>query len=213
MDELEQAVREAFAPVNAFRPDEAAAFESVAPRARRPSRRRWLGAVAAAAVLLVAGGVALIAGHDDRSIPVQTGDGPPEPAATTPRPSTGAMESLVVVSGSNPDDNDALVESFVQIIESPGFRTELARETGVSVDQIDVTACRPPASAIVLATVWHTDPGIAMLLAESVAPALRSIVEVDQRNLPPEQRIPGPIFQDLYQHPVTIDHASETNCD
>jgi hypothetical protein len=213
MDDLEQAVRDAYARVNAVTPHEAPAFESIALRARRPSRRRWLAAAVAAAVLLVAGGAALMTGHDDRSIPVRTGDGPPEPPATTPRPSTGALQQLVVVSGSNPDDNDALVESFVSILESPGFRTELASATGVSFDQIDLTACRPPASAIVRVTVWHTDPDIAMLLAKHVTPAFRSLIEADQRSLPVEQRIPGPIVQDLYQQPVAINHTSESNCD
>jgi hypothetical protein len=212
MDELEQQIHDAYAPVQALTPEQDTALRSTVRRANTAPPRRWLG-VAAAAVLIVAGGVYLVAGHGEPTH-LRTGDAPPEVATTTvTRGPSGAMTQLLVLSGSNPKDNQTLVRAFVAIVASAGFRQELSTGTGVPADQFEVTACSPAGSAIVNATAWHPDPATAMRLAKNLAPTLHLIIDADQRNLPAELRIPGPIVQELGDHPIAIDHASGASCD
>ncbi|HKY16826.1 MAG TPA: hypothetical protein VJM33_18005, partial [Microthrixaceae bacterium] len=113
---------------------------------------------------------------------------------------------LIVLSGSNPNDNDTLVLTFQEILQSKGFATEIKADTGLDlpVETIRgmVSVNRPAASAILEVNVQSNDQAQAELVSNQVVPTLRRVVEADQRNLPPELRIPGPIVSELFTRPI-----------
>jgi Mrp family chromosome partitioning ATPase len=114
--------------------------------------------------------------------------------------------TLLVLSGANPNDNETIVATFEQLIGTPGFATELKQRTGLKlpVSTINgmVSVNRPPSAAILEVAVQWTDLKTTERVSEQILPTLRSVLEANQRQLPIEQRIPGPIVQELFQNPI-----------
>jgi capsular polysaccharide biosynthesis protein len=113
---------------------------------------------------------------------------------------------LMVLSGANANDNDTLVLSFQEIIQSKGFATEIKADTqlDVPVETIKgmISVSRPAASALLEVTVQSDDQARAELVSNQIVPTLRRVIEADQRNFPPEMRIPGPIVTELFTRPI-----------
>jgi capsular polysaccharide biosynthesis protein len=113
---------------------------------------------------------------------------------------------LLVLSGSNPNDNQTLVLSFQTIMQSKGFATEIKADTGLPLPvetimgMINVSI--PGSSAILNVQTQSADQAQAAQVSNQVVPTLRRVIEADQRNLPPELRIPGPIVQEVYTRPI-----------
>ncbi|MCC6226532.1 MAG: hypothetical protein IT195_09005 [Microthrixaceae bacterium] len=127
--------------------------------------------------------------------------------ALTVPPKYAVTRTLLVVTGSNPTDNSTIVMSFGAIIGDKGFATELKARTGsdllVSEIMGMISVDSPPESAILQITVEAPHLEQAEELSGQIAPTLRDMIFRQQRELPIEQRIPGPIFNEIYSTPVT----------
>lgn len=114
--------------------------------------------------------------------------------------------TLLVLSGSNPNDNETIVATFEGLMATPGFATQLKQETQsklpVATIQGMISVDRPPSAAILQVTVQWTDIKTTELLSQWILPTLRDVIEANQRQLPIEERIPGPIIQELFQRPI-----------
>jgi capsular polysaccharide biosynthesis protein len=113
---------------------------------------------------------------------------------------------MLVFAGANPNDNDTLVQSLQVVMGSKGFATEIKADIGldIPVEQVQsmVSVNRPAASALLEAQVTSADQDTAELVSAQIVPTLRRVIEADQRNLPPEQRLRGPIVQELFTRPI-----------
>lgn len=122
-------------------------------------------------------------------------------------PQYAVTRTLLVVTGSNPSDNSTIVQSFGAIMTDKGFATELKARTGtdllVSEIQGMISVASPPESAILQITVQGPHLQQAEELSGQIAPTLRDMIRRQQRDLPLEQRIPGPIFNEIYSTPIT----------
>jgi capsular polysaccharide biosynthesis protein len=122
-------------------------------------------------------------------------------------PQYAVSRTLLVVAGSNPTDNTTVVASFAAIMGDKGFATELKSRTGVDipVSQLQgmVSVDSPPESSIIKVTIQGPRLAQAEQISGQVAPTLRALVQANQMQLPIEQRIPGPLFQELYTTPIT----------
>jgi len=127
--------------------------------------------------------------------------------ALTVPPKYAVTRTLLVVTGANPTDNSTIVMSFGAIIRDKGFSTELKARTGsdllVSEIMGMISVNSPPESAILQITVEAPHLEQAEELSGQIAPTLRDMIFRQQRELPIEQRIPGPIFNEIYSTPVT----------
>lgn len=110
--------------------------------------------------------------------------------------------SLLVLSGSNPNDNDTLLRAFEEIMADKAFAVSIKETTGMddpvatiaSMIQID----RPPLAARIQVHVRSTDLEKANLVSAAVVPTLEDTVQRSQKDLPIEARIPAPIVQDVF---------------
>jgi len=122
-------------------------------------------------------------------------------------PQYAVTRTLLVVTGSNPSDNSTIVQSFGAIMTDKGFATELKARTGsdllVSEIQGMISVSSPPESAILQFTVQGPHLQQSEELSGQIAPTLRDMIRRQQRDLPVEQRIPGPIFNEMYSTPIT----------
>jgi capsular polysaccharide biosynthesis protein len=113
---------------------------------------------------------------------------------------------LLVLSGSNPNDNATLVSSFQLIMQSKGFATELKADTGLDLPVETImgmlTVDIPGSAALLNVKVQSANEAQAEQLSNQVVPTLRRVIDADQRNLPAELRIPGPIIQEVYTRPI-----------
>lgn len=151
----------------------------------RFSRQTWLAILAATLLTgLLAMGAVLLFGSQSYAVSTQ----------------------LLVLSGTNTNDNTTLVRSLEEIIKSENFAAELKQSTGLSlpVQTIKgmVSASSPPGSAVIDVKVQYADQEVAQQVSDNVVPTMRSLFDYSQRNLPIEQRIPGPIVQELFQNPI-----------
>lgn len=114
--------------------------------------------------------------------------------------------SVIVLSGSNPNDNDVLAQALESIVTSKGLAAEIRRrgELPLSIDQINgmISTSRKPDSPYMDIVVSSPDREESELVSAQVVPALRDVFEANQRELPLEQRIPGPIFQEVFSRPL-----------
>jgi len=114
--------------------------------------------------------------------------------------------TFLVLSGSNPNDNETIVATFEGLMSTPGFATQLKEEAQsklpVSTIQGMLSVDRPPSAAILEVTIQWTDIKTTEQFSQWVLPTLRDVIEANQRQLPIEQRIPGPIVQELFQRPI-----------
>ena len=114
--------------------------------------------------------------------------------------------SFLVLSGSNPTDNATIVRSFQAIMSDKGFATELKARSGlkepVATIQGMISVDSPAESSTLIVNVQYTDMARAEAVSEQIAPTIRGVIEEDQVQLPVEQRIPGPVIQEIYPHPI-----------
>ena len=103
--------------------------------------------------------------------------------------------TLLVLSGSNPNDNETIVATFEGLQETGSKLPVATIQSMISVD-------RPPSAAILEVTVQWTDIKTTEQLSQWILPTLRDVIEANQRQLPIEERIPGPIIQELFQRPI-----------
>jgi len=114
--------------------------------------------------------------------------------------------TLLVLAGANPTDNETIVATFEQLIGTPGFATELKQRAQVNLPVTSIngmiSVSRPPSAAILEVSTTWSDLKTTEQVSEQVLPTLRSVLEANQRQLPIEQRIPGPIVQELFKNPI-----------
>ena len=110
--------------------------------------------------------------------------------------------SLLIMSGTNPNDNDTLVRAFEEIMADKGFAAEIKARTGLTLPaetiKSMIEASRPPAAATIKVSVRSTDIKEANTVSAAIVPTLEEVIQSGQRNLPIEDRIPGPIVQELF---------------
>ncbi|HNI35014.1 MAG TPA: hypothetical protein PLV93_06410, partial [Microthrixaceae bacterium] len=114
--------------------------------------------------------------------------------------------SLLIMSGSNPNDNDTLVRAFEEIMADKGFAAEIKARTGLKLPAETIKAMiqpsRPPASATIKVSVRSTDIKQAQIVSEAIVPTLEEVIQSGQRNLPIEDRLAGPIVQEIFSRPI-----------
>lgn len=114
--------------------------------------------------------------------------------------------SLLIMSGSNPNDNDTLVRAFEEIMADKGFASEIKARTGLALPaetiKSMISAKRPPAAATIAVSVRGKDIATADQVSAAIVPTLKATIQRGQRDLPIEDRIPGPIVQELFERPV-----------
>jgi Mrp family chromosome partitioning ATPase len=116
------------------------------------------------------------------------------------------QRSIIVYSGANPNDNDTLSRAIEDIVRSKGLAAEVRRrgEFEQSIDQIagTVNTKRSPISPVIDIIVSSPDKAESEAISAEVIPALRAVFDANQRNIPAAQRIPGPVFQEVYTLPL-----------
>ncbi len=126
-------------------------------------------------------------------------------AAVNP-PVYNTTRSIIVVSGANPSDNEVLNRALESLINSKGLAAEAKRRGDLpqSIDQISamVSAKRSPESPYIDVIVTNPDQQVSEQVSAQVIPALSGVFETAQRDLPVEQRIQGPIFQEVFAKPL-----------
>lgn len=114
--------------------------------------------------------------------------------------------SIIVYSGGNANENDVLSGAFEDIIKSKGMAAEVKRRGGFeeSIDQIDalIGTSRGPRSPYVDVVVSSPDKEQSEAVSAQVVPSLQAVFESNQRQLPVEQRIAGPTFQQVFEFPL-----------
>lgn len=114
--------------------------------------------------------------------------------------------SLLIMSGNNPNDNDTLIRAFEEIMADKGFAAEIKAKTGLALPAETIKSMispdRPPAAATIKVSVRWTDLNVANKVSAAIVPTLEDTVYRGQRNLPIENRIPGPIVQEIFDRPI-----------
>jgi Mrp family chromosome partitioning ATPase len=114
--------------------------------------------------------------------------------------------SIIVYSGSNANENDILSAAIENIVKSKGMAAEVKRrgEFSESIDEIAamIGTERSPLSPYIDVVTSSPDKEQSEAVSAQVIPALRAVFESNQRQLPTEQRIAGPIFQEVFTYPL-----------
>lgn len=114
--------------------------------------------------------------------------------------------SVIVLSGANPNDNEVLTRALQSIIESKGLAAEVKRRGDLpqSIDAIAamISASRKPESAYMTVIASSPDREVSEAVSAQIIPALTSIFEHAQRDLPVESRISGAMFQEVFPQPL-----------
>ena len=114
--------------------------------------------------------------------------------------------SLLIMSGNNPNDNDTLIRAFEEIMADKGFAAEIKARTGLALPAETIKGMiqptRPPAAATIKVSVRWSEMKVADQVSAAIVPTLTDVVERGQRNLPIENRIPGPIVQEIFDRPI-----------
>ena len=121
-------------------------------------------------------------------------------------PVYNTSRSVIVLSGSNPNDNDVLSRALESIVKSKGMAAEIKRRGDLpqSIDSISgkIGTKRSPESPYMDIVVSSPTKAESEQISAQVIPALRGVFEANQREIPVEQRIPGPIFQEVFSKPL-----------
>lgn len=114
--------------------------------------------------------------------------------------------SVIVLSGANPNDNDVLSRALEAIITSKGLAAEIKRRGNLdmSIDEIagTISASRQPESPYIDVIASSPSQEKSELVSAQIIPALRDVFDANQREIPVEQRIAGPIFQEVFAKPL-----------
>ena len=114
--------------------------------------------------------------------------------------------SVIVLSGANPNDNDVLSRALEAIITSKGLAAEIKRRGNLdmSIDEIAgmISASRQPESPYMDVISSSPSKEKSELVSAQIIPALRDVFDANQREIPVEQRIAGPIFQEVFAKPL-----------
>jgi Mrp family chromosome partitioning ATPase len=126
-------------------------------------------------------------------------------AAVNP-PIYNTSRSIIVVSGANPTDNEVLNRALEALVSSPGLAAEVKRRGDLpqSIDAISgmISTKRSPESPYMDIVVSNPDQEVSEQVSAQVIPALAGVFETAQTDLPIEQRIQGPIFQEVFAKPL-----------
>jgi hypothetical protein len=132
-------------------------------------------------------------------------------AATSP-PTYETQRSVIVLSGANPNDNEVITRALESIIESKGLAAEVKRrgELPQSIDAISamISASRSPESAYMDVIAASPDREVSEAVSAQIIPALTSVFETAQRDLPVENRIAGTMFQEVFPQPSRAPRGS-----
>ena len=126
-------------------------------------------------------------------------------AAVNP-PVYNTTRSIIVVSGANPSDNEVLNRALEALVKSKGLAAEVKRRGDLpqSIDQINamIGTSRSPESPYMDIIATNADQDVSEQVSAQVIPALAGVFETAQTDLPIEQRIQGPIFQEVFAKPL-----------
>lgn len=126
-------------------------------------------------------------------------------AAVNP-PVYNTSRSIIVVSGANPTDNEVLNRALEALVSSKGLAAEVKRRGDLpqSIDEISgmISTKRSPESPYMDIIVTNPDQEVSEQVSAQVIPALAGVFETAQTDLPIEQRIQGPIFQEVFAKPL-----------
>lgn len=126
--------------------------------------------------------------------------------ALTNPPVYQTTRSVLVLSGSNPNDNEVLARALQSLLTSKGLAAEVKRRGDLpqSIDAISgmVSADRSPESAYMDIVVSNTDKEVSEQVSAQVIPALTGVFDQAQQDLPVESRISGPVFQEVFARPL-----------
>ena len=126
--------------------------------------------------------------------------------ALTNPPVYQTTRSVLVLSGSNPNDNEVLARALQSLLTSKGLAAEVKRRGDLpqSIDAISgmISADRSPESAYMDIVVSNTDKEVSEQVSAQVIPALTGVFDQAQQDLPVESRISGPVFQEVFARPL-----------
>jgi Mrp family chromosome partitioning ATPase len=126
-------------------------------------------------------------------------------AAVNP-PVYNTTRSIIVVSGANPTDNEVLNRALEALVGSKGLAAEVKRRGDLpqSIDAISgmISTKRSPESPYMDIIVTNPDKEVSEQVSAQVIPALYGVFNTAQVDLPAEQRIQGPIFQEVFPKPL-----------
>jgi len=121
-------------------------------------------------------------------------------------PQYAASRTFLVQAGANPNDNATIVRSFQAIMSTTNFATELKARSDLTLPVATIAGMiavdNPAESALLEVRVTYSDLKVADRVSENILPTIRDIIEANQRQLPVESRIPGPIIQELFNRPI-----------
>lgn len=114
--------------------------------------------------------------------------------------------SVIVLSGANPNDNEVLTRALESIIRSKGLAAEVKRRGDLpqSIDAIAgmISTSRAPESAYMNVIASSPDREVSEAVSAQIIPALNSVFETAQSDLPVSNRISGAIFQEVFGKPL-----------
>ncbi|MEI2700316.1 MAG: hypothetical protein V9E94_19030 [Microthrixaceae bacterium] len=126
-------------------------------------------------------------------------------AAANP-PQYKTTRSIIAVSGTNPTDSEVLNRALESIVKSKGLAAAVKERGDLpqSIDQISamISTDRSPESPFMDIIVTNPDKAVSEQVSAQVIPALYSVFNDAQSDIPVEQRIQGPIFQELFNRPL-----------
>ncbi len=126
-------------------------------------------------------------------------------AAVNP-PLYNTKRSIIAISGANPTDNEVLNRALEALVSSDGLAAEVKRRGQLpqSIDEISgmIGTSRSPESPYMDIIVSNPDKEISEQVSAQVIPALRAVFEGGQDEVPVEQKIQGPIFQEVFGRPL-----------
>lgn len=121
-------------------------------------------------------------------------------------PVYNTSRSIIVVSGANPSDNEVLNRALEALVQSKVLAAEVRRRGDLpqSIDQVSgmISASRSPESPFMDIVVTNPDREVSEQVSAQIIPSLSGVFESAQTELPVEQRIQGPIFQEVGSLPL-----------
>ena len=114
--------------------------------------------------------------------------------------------SFLVLAGSNATDNDTLIRGLEEILSNRGFATQLKSRAEIDLPAETIAGMisvdRPALSPLLDVETSSEDLELAEAISAQLEPTLTAVFLRNQRNLPVESRIAGPIVQEVYERPI-----------